>query len=97
MAYSYQNAKEIKHALQALPPLDDAERHMTNKELVVYLKDTIAEKKRQGYSIDKIGEELRKLGVQISVASLKSYARTKRHGSKQKTQAQTKSEGKNVE
>jgi len=54
MTITYFQAEKIRKTLQSLPELDAKDRPMNNKELVLFLKSTIAEKKKQGYTLERL-------------------------------------------
>lgn len=83
MTITYLQAEKIRKTLQSLPELDVKERPMNTKELVLFLKSTIAEKKKQGYTLERLANEIKNMGVDISISSFKNYTRTKRVVNKQ--------------
>lgn len=67
--------KAIK-ALSKLPKLPRRERTFSTKETVEMLTGQILALKKRGYSMEHISAELKKLDIEISVASLRRYLET---------------------
>ena len=63
-------------ALDKLPELPRKERTFSTREAVETLTRQILSLKERGYSMERISAELKKLDIDISVASLKRYLRT---------------------
>ena len=67
--------KAVK-ALSRLPELPRRERTFSTKETVKMLTEQILALKNRGYSMEHISAELKKLDIEISVASLRRYLET---------------------
>ena len=63
-------------ALEKLPDLPRKERVFSTRETVETLTQQILSLKKRGYSMEHISAELKKLDIDISVASLKRYLQT---------------------
>ena len=73
------NGDAIDRAIKGLgklPELPRKERTFSTREAVQALTQQILSLQKRGYSMEHISAELKKLDIDISVASLKRYLRT---------------------
>lgn len=84
MAYTIAHVEGIRQRLLELPEIDDARRELNKQEAIRRMAAEVTALRQRGYSMEQIAKILTAEGLQISVATLKSYLTKAKNTSRQK-------------
>jgi hypothetical protein len=91
MGHTVKQVEALRMTLSALPPIDDGERELSKRQAIAMLARDIRDLQRKGYTYEMIAQALSSNGLDMSVATLKSYItkanRTMKRGGGQRSQS----------
>jgi hypothetical protein len=94
MGHTVKQMEALRMTLSAMPPIDDGERELSKRQAIAMLARDIRDLQRKGYTYEMIAQALSSNGLDMSVATLKSYItkanRTMKRGGGQRSQSNAK-------
>lgn len=73
MAITMATLEDLRRKLDELPPQDTLKREISKQEAVAMLTAQVGALQKRGYTVSEIADILTSNGLQITVATLKSY------------------------